>query len=385
MAEERTNTNAMPPAPPPSAPGEGSDLQTQPKSKKGLMAVLIVVGLVVLAAAGFGLWKMMAKEPAPTATTKSVRIGLSLDTLKIQRWADERDIMAKKATAMGATLTTAVAEGDNQTQLDQIDNFVTQKVDVIVIVSADAVGVAPAIERAHKAGIKVIDYDRLNIKSDSDLYMSFDSVKVGFQAADYVVKAIPASVKVPKIAFLGGSTTDNNAFLVKEGAMSVLDPLVKSGKATLVFDKFITDWSPSEAYTEFKKFLDGGGKVDAVVTSYDGLAFGAVRALQEKGLDGKVPVSGQNGELQAIQRIVAGTQTMTAYKPGKPLAEKTIELAVDMANGKKIATTGVINNKKRDVPSYLFDPIPVTKDNIKDTVIKDGTFSSAQIYGTAAE
>ncbi|HSX32471.1 MAG TPA: substrate-binding domain-containing protein [Candidatus Saccharimonadales bacterium] len=383
MNEE--NTNVQPPATPPEVPTEDAHVQGTPKSKKGLIVTLAVVAVIVLAAGGFGIWKMMANKPTPKAAVKPVRIGLSLDTLKIQRWSDERDIMAKKATAMGATLTTLVAEGDNQVQVDQIDNFITQKVDVIILVSADATGVAPAIERAHKAGIKVIDYDRLNIKADSDLYMSFDSVKVGVQAADYVVKAIPATVKVPKIAFLGGSTTDNNAFLVKDGAMSILDPIVKSGKATLVFDKFITDWSPSEAYTEFKKFLDGGGQVDAVVTSYDGLAFGAIRALHEKGLDGKVPVSGQNGELQAIQRIAAGTQTMTAYKPGKPLAEKTIALAIDMANGKKITTTGVTNNKQRDVPSYLFDPIPVTKDNIKDTVIKDGTFTAAQIYGAGGQ
>jgi D-xylose transport system substrate-binding protein len=382
------NNTITPPSPSLTPETTNTDINSslppqQPKPKKTWLLAGVALGLIVLLVGGFAAWKMLAKDPTPkpaASTTKSVRIGLSLDTLKIQRWADERDIMASKAAAMGATLTTAVAEGDNQTQVDQIENFVVQKMDVIVIVAADAAGVAPAIEKAHKAGIKVIDYDRLTLNSDSDLYISFDSVKVGFQAADYVVKAIPTTVKVPNIAFLGGSKTDNNAFLVKDGAMSVIDPLVKSGKAKLVFDQFITDWSPSEAYTKFKEFLDGGGKVDAVVTSYDGLAFGAVKALQEKGLDGKVPVSGQNGELQAIQRIAAGTQTMTAYKPGKPLAEKTIELAIDMANGKNVTGTGTINNKKRNVPSHLFDPIPVTKENIKDTVIKDGTFTSAQIY-----
>src|SRR6185369_10062865 len=110
-----------------------------------------------------------------------------------------------------------------------------------------------------------------------------------------------------------------------------------------------------------------------------------VQALAEHHLDGIVPVSGQNGELQAIQRIVQGTQTVTAYKPGKPLAEKTVEAAIDFANGKQPETNGTINNGTADVAAYLFDPIPVTKDNIRDTIIKDGTFTEAQVYAKSSQ
>lgn len=194
---------------------------------------------------------------------------------------------------------------------------------------------------------------------------------------------MPKDKAKPKIAYVGGSTTDNNSYLVLEGAMSVIDPLVKANQAELVYNEFTTDWSPSEAYKNFKEFLQKGGQVDGVVTAYDGLAYGVVQALTEVNLAGKIPVSGQNGELQAIQRIVQGTQTMTAYKPGKPLAEKAVEIAIQFAQESQPETNGVINNKTADVPSYLFDPIPVTKENIKETVIKDGTFTEEQIYGAS--
>jgi len=351
-----------------------------------ILPISIAGGLILIVGAAVAAYFLLfASAPQQATAPKLVRIGLTLDTLKIQRWADERDIMAAKAQKMGATVTTLSAEGDDATQIAQIENFIAQKMDVIIVVAHDAAAVAPVISEAQKAGIKVIDYDRLTSNGTPDLYLSFDSVKVGQIAAKYVVDAIPTEKKVPRIAYVGGSTTDKNSYYVLDGAMGVLKPLEKDGKLKIVYNEFTKDWSPSEAYANFKKFLDGGDTVDGVVTAYDGLAYGVVQALAEHHLDGKVPVSGQNGELQAIQRIVQGTQTVTAYKPGKPLAEKTIEAAVDFANGKKPETNGTINNGTADIKAYLFDPIPVTKDNVRDTVIKDGTFTEAQVYGKSAQ
>lgn len=165
--------------------------------------------------------------------------------------------------------------------------------------------------------------------------------------------------------------------------MSVLDPLVKAGKIKLVYNVFTKDWSPSEAYANFKKFLDRGGSVDAVVTAYDGLAYGAIQALAEHHLDGKVPVSGQDAELTAIQRILRGTQTVTIYKPGRLLAEKAIEAAVDFANGKVPESNATVNNKTANIKSYLFDSVPVTKNTIEGTVIKYGHYTEVEVYGTS--
>lgn len=382
MAEENITQNTPQPAPTPPAP------ESMPKAAAvgpsyGVWAGVAVLALVLVGVVGAYFFTKQGGS-APMAD-KLVRIGLSLDSVKIQRWADERDIMAERAIELNATVTTFSAENDDAIQISQIQNLISQKVDVIIIVAHDADAVGPVITEAQQAGIKVINYDRLTRGGTPDLYLSFDSVKVGEIVAQYVVDAAMKNAPVPNIAYLAGSPTDNNTFLVSEGVMKILDPLVKSGKIKIVYNEFTKDWSPSEAYSNFKKFLDGGGKVDGVVTAYDGLAYGAIQALAEHKLDGKVPTSGQNGELQAIQRIVQGTQTVTAYKPGKPLAERAVEAAVDFANGRMPQTNRSLNNKTADIAAYLFDPIPVTKDNIRETIIKDGTFTEEQVYGASAQ
>lgn len=345
----------------------------------------ILAGLafsVVIGGTIAGAFLMLAPQPAPQATPTEniVRIGLSLDSVKIQRWAEERDYMIRKAEELGATVTVFSAENDDPTQIAQIENLISQGVDAIIVVAHDAALVGPVLEQARGAGIKVINYDRLTTNGTPDLYLSFDSVKVGEAVAQHVIDNVDKQIAVPNIAYVGGSPTDNNTYLVLEGAMSVLQPLADQGKINLVYNEFTKDWSPSEAYTNFKRFLDEGGTVDGVVTAYDGLAYGVIQALAEHNKAGTVPVSGQNGELQAVQRIVQGTQTMTAWKPGKPLAEKAIEAAVAFAKGETPEINGSINNQVADIPSYLFDPIPVTIENLETTVIESETYTRETLY-----
>ena len=345
-------------------------------SKSTVIKILIGILLVALLAVGayftFGSEKD-TKNTTP-ATEKIVRIGLSLDTLKTQRWVTERDIMTEKALEQRAVVTTLVAESDDAKQISQIENFISQKVDVIIVVPHDTTALNEVLAKAQSVGIKVINYDRLTQGSEPDLYLSFDSVKVGEVGASYVIGAIPDTIEVPKVAFLGGSSNDNNAHLVSEGVMSVLQPLVDNGEIDLVYNEFTPEWSPDMAYKNLLAFLDNGGHVDAVVTASDALAYGAIQALTEHGLAGKVPVSGQDGELQAMQRMLKGTQTVSAYKPGRLLAEMAIVEAIRLANGQPAETNGTVNNGYVEVPSYLIDPIPVTKNNIDSTVIADGTY-----------
>ena len=346
--------------------------------------MLLVGALALIAVIGGSAWYFLRPTPSK-APSRLIRIGLSMDTVKIDRWPRERDIMSQEATAAGAILTPAVADGDSAVQANQIENFVSQKVDVIIVIAVDANGLSTALSDAKRAGIKVIDYDRLTFNSQPDLYVSFDSTKVGQIEAQYVVDALSKSIAKPKVAFVGGSPTDNNAVLVRDGAMGVLDPLVSAGKAQIVYDTFTADWSSSAAYAGLKAYLDGGGKLDAVVCSNDGMALGVVQALKEHGLDGKVPVSGQDGDITALQRIVAGTQTVTAYKPGKDLAKAAIAAAIDLANGRTPTTNGTTNNKQADIPSYLLNPQAVTKDTIKSTIIADGVYTSQQVYGASQQ
>ena len=344
----------------------------------GLLALLLFVSAVT-----FYMTRHSSSPNIPSPVTSSgklIRIGLSLDTLKELRWQKDRDLMQKRATELGAVLDVLVAEENDTTQIAQIENFISQRVDVILIVAHNAAALSSVIEKAHTAGIKVIAYDRMIAQADIDAYISFDSEKVGKYAAEYVMKAVPENITPVNVAYVGGSETDNNALLVKKGAMSVLEPLIANGKAKVVFDQATLDWKPDQAYKNLKPFLDAGGKVDAVVAANDGTAFGAIQALKEHGLAGKVPVSGQDAELPAIKRLVEGTQTMRSYKPIRTLAYQAIETAVTMTAAGDFQINATINNGKKDVPSFLIDPIPVTKENIKETVIKDGYHSTQDIY-----
>jgi D-xylose transport system substrate-binding protein len=377
-----TETPPQQPAPSPTPPTPPT---TPHKSSKKPLTIA-VVAVVLLAAIGGGLWwhghKSAKTTVSHTKATSTIRIGLSLDTLKELRWAQDRDFMSKRAEANSASVTTLVADSDDKTQVSQIENLIAQRVDVLIIVPHDAKAVAPTIAEAHKAGIKVIAYDRLILNSDVDMYVSFDSTKVGQYEASGVMSAVPKTVTVPNVMLIGGSPTDNNAVLVHAGAMNILQPLVTAGKAKIVLDEYSADWDPDIAYANVKKYLDGGGKVDAIVAANDGTASGVVKALKEKGLAGKVPVSGQDAELPAVQRLVAGTQTVTVYKPISALAYKAVDTALALARGQNPATTGTTNNGQKDVQSYLLNPTAVTKDNIKSTVIKDGFLSTKDVYGT---
>jgi D-xylose transport system substrate-binding protein len=356
------------------------------KSVQGII-LLPVILIVVLFFVGIGYFlysqgyidKLFKKSESETG--KGVVIGLSLGTLREERWATDRDLFIERAEQLGAEVTVQSANSDADLQNTQIENFISQGVKIIVIVPQDGEKVASVVQKAHEAGVKTIAYDRLIKDSDLDLYISFDNIKVGEMEAEGVVKAVGKG----NFAYIGGSPSDNNAFLVKEGSMKVLNPKIKKGDITLVLDEFTQNWSADIAYKTMKNYLAGGGSVDAVVAANDGTAFGVIQALKEKGLDGKVPVSGQDAELSACQRIIEGTQTVTVYKPIKSLAYKAAELAIDLATGKKIKTTTVTNNGKIDVPSYLLAPTSVNKENMMDTVIKDGFHTYDEVYTTASK
>jgi D-xylose transport system substrate-binding protein len=375
-----------PPQQPTSSPVPPPTPSTDPHKSSKKPLTITVIAVVLLAAIGGGLWwhghKAVKTPVSQTKATPTIRIGLSLDNLKELRWAQDRDFMSKRAQANSASVTTLVADSDDQTQISQIENLIAQKVNVLIIVPHDAKAVAPTIAEAHKAGIKVIAYDRLILDSDVDMYVSFDSTKVGQYEASGVMSAVPKTVTVPNVMLIGGSPTDNNAVLVHTGAMNVLQPLVTAGKAKIVYDQYSANWDPDIAYAHVKQYLDSGGKVDAIVAANDGTASGVVKALKEKGLAGKIPVSGQDAELPAVQRLVAGTQTVTVYKPINTLAYKAVDTALALARGQNPATTGTTNNGQKDVQSYLLNPTAVTKDNIKSTVIKDGFLSTKDVYGT---
>ncbi|TBL81116.1 D-xylose ABC transporter substrate-binding protein [Paenibacillus thalictri] len=318
-----------------------------------------------------------AKAPAAPAKDGKIVIGLSMDTLQEERWQKDRDLFIEAAKKLGAEVNVQAANSDDAKQISQAENLISQGVNVLVVIPHNADASAAIVEKAHAAGIKVLSYDRLITNSDLDIYLSFDNEKVG----ELQAKAITAKAPKGKYVLIEGSETDNNAHLFQQGQMNILNPLVKSGDIQIVYNQWSKDWSPAAALSNMENALTANNnKIDAVVAANDGTAGGVIQALTAQGLAGKIPVSGQDAELAATQRIVEGTQTMTVYKPIKSLATKAAEVAVKMAKGEDPGADKKINNKKKDVPSILLEPIAVTKDNIDSTVIADGFQKKEDVY-----
>ncbi|ACJ33680.1 D-xylose ABC transporter substrate-binding protein [Anoxybacillus sp. LAT_35] len=304
-------------------------------------------------------------------------IGFSMDTLKEERWQRDKELFEAKVKELGAEVKTLAANGDDAAQLSQAEQLISEGVDVLVVVPHNAEASAAIVEKAHKEGIPVISYDRLIKNAEVDYYVSFDNVRVGEMQAQAIVEKAPKGNYV----YIGGADTDNNAHLFRQGAMNVLKPLEEKGDIKIVYDQFSKDWKPEEALKNMENALTANNNnIQAVVAANDGTAGGVIQALAAQGLAGKVPVSGQDAELAALQRIVEGTQTMTVYKPIKAIATKAAEMAVALAKGEKIETNQTVSNGKIDVPSVLLDPIAVTKDNVVDTVIKDGYHKLEDVF-----
>lgn len=270
---------------------------------------------------------------------EKVIIGFSLDSLKEPIWKKNKDSFISKATELGAEVRVKQANSDDRLQLSQIDQLIAEGVNVLVVVPHNGEICAEAAEKAHNAGIKLI-------------------------------------------AYVGGSSADNNALLFRDGAMKVLK---ENKDINIVMDKYSTDWKAEEAYNNVTELLKSNSNINGIVCANDGTASGAIAALEKFSLAGKVPVTGLDAELSACQRILEGKQLMTIYKPTTQIANKAAELAVKMARGESVESNNKVFNGKIEVPSYFVDPIVVTKDNIMDTVIKDGFHSFEDVYKNIPE
>ncbi|GGN21141.1 MULTISPECIES: D-xylose ABC transporter substrate-binding protein [Marinomonas] len=305
------------------------------------------------------------------------KIGLLMSDLRLERWQKDRDLFTQAAESMGAEVYTQSANGDVTTQISQIENMISRGVDVLVIVPENGEVLGNVLAEAKAEGIKVLAYDRLIKFADIDLYVSFDNIRVGEMQAEALLGLKPTG----NYFLMGGSPTDNNAKMFRQGQMNVLQPAIDAKKINVVGDQWAMGWSAEAALNIMENGLTANAnKIDAVVASNDSTAGGAIQALAAQGLSGKVVISGQDADLAAVRRIVAGTQTMTVYKPISSLAKTSAEMAVKLARGENIQSNGTVNNGTKEVNAVLLAPIAVTKDNLDATVIADGFHSRNDVY-----
>ncbi len=329
--------------------------------------------------------------PVPTKVTNptaKTRIGLSLDTLKEERWQRDRDTFVAKAQALGAEVIVLSANSDDTQQIKDCNSLLAQKIDVLVIAPHNGEAMARAVEEAHSIGVPVCAYDRLIRDCKLDYYFTFDNVKVGQLQATFLMQRLfpdgpQKDGSKKRIARIYGAPTDNNARLFREGQNLGLQPYADSGQLEIVFEDWAEDWKPENGKKIAQATITKAGStsLDAILASNDGTAGGAIQALLEEKLEGKILVTGQDADLEACRRIVRGEQTMTIYKPLKLLAEQAAENAVAIARKQPITTPATTPNGKRDVPTVLMDIIAVHKDNLRETVIRDGFHKESDVFG----
>jgi D-xylose transport system substrate-binding protein len=320
-----------------------------------------------------------------SSSGKSAKIALLLPETKTARYeSQDRPNFERKVKELcsNCEIVYSNADQDPAKQLSQVEAAITKQVDVMVLDPVDSASASGMVAKAKASNIPVISYDRLITDAPQlDYYISFDNVKVGELQGQALVDKLKADGKSGSIFMINGSPTDNNAKLFKQGAHSVID---KSGlKVAKEFDT--PDWSPDKAQSEADQAITALGKNGfvGVYAANDGTAGGAIAAMKSAGVDpSSRPTTGQDAELAAIQRIIAGEQYMTVYKAIKPEAEAAAELAVALGRGEQ-PRSGVINgetdNGKKKVPSVLLTPVAVTVDKINDTIVKDQFWPVADI------
>jgi D-xylose transport system substrate-binding protein len=324
-----------------------------------------------------------------SSSNSGKKIALLLPETKTTRYeAQDRPLFEAKVKALcsDCQLLYSNANQDPAAQQNQADAALTNGAKVLVLDPVDSASAASIVAKAKARNVPVISYDRLILNSDVDYYISFDNVQVGkLQARSLVGKLKADGQSANTIVMINGAPTDNNAKLFKQGALSVIDTSgVKIGKQ---YDT--PDWSPDKAQSEMEQAITALGKTgfQGVYAANDGTAGGAIAAMKGQGIDPTTrPVTGQDAELAAVQRILEGQQYMTVYKAIKPEAEQAAELAVDLVNGNRSAADALAkqttSNGRKDVPSIILTPVAVTKANAKQTIgqmLSDGFLKAADI------
>lgn len=317
------------------------------------------------------------------AKEKRMKIGFSMDTLKEERWQRDKDAFEAHCKQMNVDCVVTVADNKADKQANDVDNLLTQKVDALVIAPHDATQAASMVDKAKAQGVPVISYDRLINSDKIDAYISHQVPVIGRKIAEYALQKAPKGNYV----MVYGASTDNNAVIMKKEQLAILQPAIDKKDIKIVADNFMTDWRPDEALKMAENALtQNSDNIQAFVVSNDGMAGGVVSALEKKGLAGKILVTGQDAQLDALQRIAEGKQSMTVYKPIAPLANAAVEAAIKLANKETLDTKPFLNDAlKKEIPAILLEVTTVDKANLMTTVIKDGWAKYEDIYKNVPE
>lgn len=325
------------------------------RRRLGLLCLLALVGTALG-------WGQARKK-------REITIGFAIEDTKGERWQTDLDEFHQRAAELGAEVITRSANGNDDVQFQQVKEMVDGGINVLVLLPHDTEKAGRIVKAAHAKHVPVLSYDRLAHNTPVDLYVGFDLFAVGVLQAQTLVEHAPKG----NFFLRGGSPLDFNSKIVRAGQMRVLQPLIDRDDIKIVGDLWVPEWSAVQAYLLMTQALQ---KIDvpltAIVASNDSTAGGAVQALEDKELSGKVLVTGQDADLAAVMRLFEGTQLMTVYKPLSGLARTAAEAAVKLALHQDLGQVATVPNGDQITKAILFTPIAVTRQNAKDTVFKDG-------------
>ncbi|MEW2085418.1 substrate-binding domain-containing protein [Streptomyces sp. NPDC005283] len=352
------------------------------RMRRAAVAVAATTMAVSLAACGSAKESGDKTKESGAAKGDAVTIGLLLPENQTARYEKfDKPLIEKKISELTngkAKVVYANAKQDATLQNQQVDTMITNKVDALIVDAVDSKAIAGSVKKAKDEGIPVVAFDRL-AEGPIDGYTSFDNEEVGHVQGKALLAALGAKAKDGQIVMMNGAITDPNAKLFKKGAKAELDGKVNVGRE---YDT--KEWKPENANANMEAAITalGKDKIIGVYSANDGMAGGIITALKAAGLAKLPPVTGQDAELAGVQRIVAGEQFMSVYKPYAPEAAAAAEMAVALAKGEKldsIAKSKTDSPTAKGIPSVLVPVVSLTKDNIKDTVVKDGVYTVAEI------
>ena len=356
--------------------------------KKLLSAILAAVLLFALAACSGG---------GGSDEDEKGFVGVSMPTKSSERWISDGKYMKEEFEKKGYKVDLQYAEDVVENQVSQIENMITKGVNVLVIAAIDGEALTNVLEKAHKQEIEVIAYDRLIKKSEYvDYYATFDNFQVGVLQGSYIEQKLGLKDgKGPfNVELFGGSPDDNNAYFFFDGAMSVLQPYIDSGKLVVQsgqtkFEQGATlRWDGATAQARMDNLLSAHytkEKVDAVLSPYDGISIGIIASLKGVGYgtaDKPLPVvTGQDAELASVKSIIAGEQTQTVFKDTRELAKKAVDMSEAVLNGEEaeVNDTETYDNGVKVVPAYLLEPVSVDKENYQEIVIDSGYYDESEL------
>jgi len=352
-----------------------------------IIAALVLLGMVIVLA-------------ACSSGGDKVKVGLSFSDFATERWKNEEVLMRGLLEDKGYEVLSQEANHDVKLQNDQIDNMVAQGVKALIIIAEDGDAIVTSVDKAADAGVIVIAYDRLIKTSKIAAYLSFNNVEVGRQQALGVMSALDmdnwdvAANGPARIVKLGGSPTDNNAILFRQGQDEIVDPYVEAGKAEIVADQWVDNWDAANALKLMENILTTiGNDVDGVVASNDGTALGALTAMNAQGLAGVVPISGQDATADGCNSIVKGELTVSILKDIRDLGPLAVDLADQLITGEgdlkltsyTLSELTLDDTLQGNVDCLFLEVFQVNKDNVYDLVVKSGFQSYDDVYRDVPE